>query len=101
MMQVKVNGFRIELGEIEAVLASHARVDQAVTLVKSNALIAYVTPKKGIHISKADVKDIFDYVSRYLTHYMVPRAVRVLESFSTTPNWKIGISQFSLLSIAL
>ena len=40
--QVKLRGFRIELGEIEAVLKQHATVREAVVVMHTERLIAYV-----------------------------------------------------------
>ncbi|MEU6587542.1 amino acid adenylation domain-containing protein [Nocardia sp. NPDC046763] len=50
--QVKLRGLRIELGEIEAALTSHATVDQAVVVMRSDTdrgdqLVAYVVPERS------------------------------------------------------
>ena len=87
--QVKVGGFRIELPEIEAVLGSHPSVKQAVTIVRDNALIAYILPKEGKLISSNEVENIGRHARRSLTYYMVPRHIVVVDHFPQTANGKL------------
>ena len=44
---MKLRGFRIEPAEIEAAIEAHVAVQQAITVVKDDRLIAYVVPATG------------------------------------------------------
>ncbi|WP_009631985.1 non-ribosomal peptide synthetase [Synechocystis sp. PCC 7509] len=46
--QVKIRGFRIELGEIETVLKQHPMVENAIALVNSDRIIAYIVPQTTV-----------------------------------------------------
>ncbi|MCD2156620.1 non-ribosomal peptide synthase/polyketide synthase, partial [Rhodococcus cerastii] len=91
--QVKIRGFRIELGEIEAALTRCAGVAQAVALVRSDdhfgdRLVAYVVPQAGAEVDPAQV---VESVSTFLTGYMVPDSVLVLDSIPLTTAGKTDI----------
>lgn len=88
--QVKVNGYRIELGEIENVLEACVLVKQAVVIVRDNQLLAYVTLlEKSLSATDLTTREILSHASKYLTTYMVPKAVVILESFPHTANGKL------------
>ncbi|WP_043698363.1 AMP-binding protein, partial [Nocardia abscessus] len=89
--QVQLRGFRIELGEIEAALLRCPGVSQAVVLVRADEhagdrLIGYVVADAGASL---DASVLRTQVSEFLTGYMVPDAVVVLEALPLTPNGKL------------
>ena len=89
--QVQLRGFRIELGEIEAALLRVEGVARAVVLVRSDAalgdrLVGYVVPESGVDLVVADV---LSSVAQFLTGYMVPDSVMVLEELPLTVNGKL------------
>ncbi len=89
--QVQLRGFRIELGEIEAALTGVAGVAQAVAVVRTDErtgdrLVGYVVPRAGHDLESATV---LDSVARFLTGYMVPDAIVVLETLPLTANGKL------------
>ncbi|MFF0491443.1 amino acid adenylation domain-containing protein [Nocardia sp. NPDC004068] len=89
--QVQLRGFRIELGEIEAALLRCPGVSQAVVLVRADEhagdrLIGYVVPEGGADLDSAALRA---RVSEFLTGYMVPDAVVVLDALPLTPNGKL------------
>ncbi|WP_433665148.1 amino acid adenylation domain-containing protein [Nocardia sp. CA-128927] len=88
--QVQLRGFRIELGEIEAALVRCDGVNQAVALVRSDAhgdrLIGYVVSDGAADIDPVTVRS---RVAEFLTGYMVPDAIVVLDSLPLTPNGKL------------
>ncbi|WP_040870041.1 amino acid adenylation domain-containing protein, partial [Nocardia exalbida] len=80
--QVQLRGFRIELGEIEAALLRCDGIGQAVALVREDQhtgerLIGYVVPDTGVRVDPAAVRG---EVAKFLTGYMVPDAIVVLEA---------------------
>ena len=86
-----MRGFRIELGEIEAALLRVEGVARAVVLVRSDAalgdrLVGYVVPESGVDLVVADV---LSSVAQFLTGYMVPDSVMVLEELPLTVNGKL------------
>ena len=88
--QVKVRGFRIELGEIEAVLAQHPAVQQAVVIVREEALddqrlVAYVVPN---HHQTVTSDELRGFLKQRLPDYMTPGGLMLLESLPLTPNGK-------------
>ncbi|WP_157224055.1 non-ribosomal peptide synthetase [Nocardia paucivorans] len=91
--QVQLRGFRIELGEIEAALLRCPGIGQAVALVRTDGpagdrLIGYVVPaaEQQVHVEPAQVRA---QVAEFLTDYMVPDAIVVLDALPLTPNGKL------------
>ncbi|WZU33671.1 Linear gramicidin synthase subunit D [Rhodococcus ruber] len=89
--QVQLRGFRIELGEIEAALTGVDGVAQAVAVVRTDErtgdrLVGYVVPRAGRDLDPAAV---LDSVARFLTGYMVPDAIVMLEALPLTANGKL------------
>ncbi|WP_395705350.1 amino acid adenylation domain-containing protein [Rhodococcus ruber] len=89
--QVKIRGFRIELGEVEAALARAEGVAQAVAVVRrddraGDRLVGYVVAEPGVDVDPAAVTES---AARFLTAYMVPAAVVVLDAIPLTPGGKL------------
>ncbi|MGW0179001.1 amino acid adenylation domain-containing protein [Nocardia sp. NPDC003345] len=91
--QVQLRGFRIELGEVEAALLRCPGVGRAVALVRSpgdagDRLFGYVVPEAG-HEVAPDPARLREQVAEFLTDYMVPDVVLVLDALPLTPNGKL------------
>ncbi|MCX5045885.1 amino acid adenylation domain-containing protein [Aldersonia sp. NBC_00410] len=91
-LQVQLRGFRIELGEVEAVLAGCAGVAHAVAIVRTDEgiddrLVGYVVPQSGTALDPAELRSV---VAEFLTGYMVPDAIVVLDALPLTPNGKLA-----------
>ncbi|WP_456239147.1 amino acid adenylation domain-containing protein [Rhodococcus artemisiae] len=89
--QVQLRGFRVELGEIEAALTSVEGVAHAVAVVRTDAhtgdkVVGYVVPRAGAPVVPAEV---LDEVGQFLTGYMVPDAIVILDALPLTPNGKL------------
>ncbi|WP_280269750.1 non-ribosomal peptide synthetase [Nocardia wallacei] len=89
--QVQLRGFRIELGEIEAALLRCTGVSQTVVLVRADEqagdrLVGYVVPEAGSQLDSAELRT---RVADFLTAYMVPDAVVVLDALPLTANGKL------------
>ncbi|WP_063048903.1 non-ribosomal peptide synthetase [Nocardia arthritidis] len=89
--QVQLRGFRIELGEIEAALLRCPGVCQAVALVRTDPalgdqLVGYVLPEPGARLDPAELRG---RVAEYLTGYMVPAGIVVIDAIPLTPNGKL------------
>ncbi|QDC15492.1 amino acid adenylation domain-containing protein [Rhodococcus ruber] len=88
--QVQLRGFRIELGEVEAALVRADGVAQAVAVVRDDGLgdrlVAYVVPRAGEDL---DVARVREQLGAFLTGYMVPDVVVVLDELPLTVNGKL------------
>ncbi|MBF6327637.1 amino acid adenylation domain-containing protein [Nocardia transvalensis] len=89
--QVQLRGFRIEPGEIEAALLRCAGVGQAAVLVHrddrvGDRLVAYVVADHGSHPDPIALRSA---VGEFLTGYMVPDVIMVVEALPLTPNGKL------------
>ncbi|OOL26715.1 hypothetical protein GQ85_43355, partial [Rhodococcus rhodochrous] len=84
--QVKLRGFRIELGEIDATLTGHPAVAAAVTVVRGDALVAYV---HGPDAARLDPAELREFVAARLPRHMVPATVTVLDALLLTSTGKI------------
>ncbi|MCA9654419.1 MAG: amino acid adenylation domain-containing protein [Myxococcales bacterium] len=88
--QIKVRGYRVELGEIEAVLRQEAGLSVAVALGwpegasgGAEGIVAFVDD------ASIDADALLDEVAKRLPKYMVPREIRVVESFPLNANGKV------------
>ncbi|CCH30005.1 non-ribosomal peptide synthetase [Actinosynnema sp. NPDC047251] len=79
--QVKVRGYRIEPGEVAAVLTAHAKVRNAVVVVRENRLVGYAE-------GDATAADLREHATRVLPEHMVPFVV-VLDELPLLPNGKV------------
>ncbi|KIM16881.1 hypothetical protein QV65_10165 [Rhodococcus erythropolis] len=91
--QVKVRGFRIELGEIESALVGCAGVARAVVVVRKvehlgDRIVAYVVPESGAALESSAVSE---EVGQFLTAYMVPDAVVVIDAIPLTHAGKTDV----------
>ncbi|GGL39231.1 non-ribosomal peptide synthetase [Nocardia jinanensis] len=91
--QVQVRGLRIELGEIEAALLRCPGVGGAVALVRSDGvtgdrLLGYVVPAADPDVAP-EPERLRAQVAEFLTGYMVPDTVVVLDALPLTPNGKL------------
>ncbi|MFI7671675.1 amino acid adenylation domain-containing protein [Nocardia sp. NPDC049526] len=89
--QVQLRGFRIELGEIESALLAQSAVSQSVVLVRSDEhagdrLVGYVVAEANSRVQGAQLRAA---VAEFLTGYMVPDAIVVLDALPLTPNGKL------------
>ncbi|WP_044475791.1 non-ribosomal peptide synthetase [Rhodococcus aetherivorans] len=84
--QVKLRGFRIELGEIDATLTGHPAVAAAVTVVRGEALVAYV---HGPDPARLDPAELREFVAARLPRHMVPATVTVLDALPLTSTGKV------------
>nr|WP_281256189.1 non-ribosomal peptide synthase/polyketide synthase [Nocardia amikacinitolerans] len=89
--QVQLRGFRIELGEIESALVRCDGVRQAVVMVRADEhagdrLVGYVVPETGTAVDPVALREA---VAEFLTAYMVPDAIVVLDTLPLTPNGKL------------
>ena len=97
--QVQLRGFRIELGEVESALLRDADVAQVVAIVRrdvrgvagagdraTESLVAYVVPSAGASIDLARLRSI---AAQFLTSYMVPDVIEILDELPLTVNGKL------------
>ncbi|MGW5289920.1 condensation domain-containing protein, partial [Rhodococcus pyridinivorans] len=89
--QVKLRGFRIELGEVEAALLRAPAVSQAVAAIHrdervGDRLVGYVVGEPGTEL---DPDELTADAARFLTGYMVPDAIVVLDTIPLTPGGKV------------
>lgn len=89
--QVKIRGFRVELGEIEAALQAHPSVAEAVVQligdsVQDRILIAYVVLEGDKSLPLPEMRA---FLSDFLPEYMIPAAVKVIESIPLTSIGKL------------
>ena len=88
--QIKIRGYRVELGEIEAALRQEAGVDTAVALGwplaaagGAEGVVAFIDDPA------VDTAALLRRVATRLPRYMVPREVRIVESFPLNANGKV------------
>ncbi|MEG8279865.1 non-ribosomal peptide synthetase [Streptomyces sp. AHA2] len=91
--QVKLRGHRIELPEIEAALTGHARVAEAVVVLRDDVngapgLVAYHRPQDPA-AGPAEASALHAHLAATLPAYMVPAAFVAVERFPTTTQGKL------------
>lgn len=90
--QVKIRGYRIELGEIEKRLLEYEGIKEAVVidredLYNSKYLCAYIVEE-----SKTEIRELRDFLSRYLPEHFIPLHYVVLKEIPLTANGKVNRS---------
>ncbi|WP_299818453.1 non-ribosomal peptide synthetase [uncultured Roseibium sp.] len=80
--QVKIRGQRIEPGEVTAILEQHPQVQQALVLLRGEALIAYV-------VGTVQERELRRHAAGELPSAMVPARIVVLDAWPLTSNGKI------------
>jgi len=88
--QVKLRGFRVELGEIESALTQHPAIRQAAVVVREDVpgdkrLVAYLVSNGG----DLDIRELRNYLARFLPDYMVPSGFSVLPALPLTSSGKV------------
>ncbi|KAJ3250841.1 hypothetical protein HK103_003080 [Boothiomyces macroporosus] len=83
---VKVKGYRIELDEVASAINKHADVHASVVLVRSQMLVAYVTPVT------VDMDKLREFVSDILPHYMIPTVFVPVKEFKINNNGKVNFA---------
>jgi len=88
--QIKIRGFRVELGEVEAALRDEAEVDSAVAVgwPVTNAggaegIVAFIDD------ATVDLRALKRRLLTRLPRYMVPKKIRLIETFPLNANGKI------------
>lgn len=88
--QVKIRGFRVELGEVEAAVRDEGPVDSAVALGWPLAaaggaagIVAFIDD------AAIDTRALKRRLNERLPRYMVPKTIRVIDSFPLNANGKI------------
>ena len=88
--QIKLRGYRIELGEIEAAISAHARVREAVVVVREDLpgdrrLVGYYVPQEK---QGPDPVELLTHLREKLPAYMIPSLVK-LDVLPRTVNGKL------------
>jgi nonribosomal peptide synthetase DhbF len=101
--QTKLRGYRIELAEIEAALLRCMGVMQAVAVVRKSEsgeqqLVAYVTVAADAALTSAQLLSALQGV---LPDYMVPSAIKIVDSFPLTLHGKVDRAALSSLRLSV
>lgn len=91
--QVKISGKRIELDEIEMVLRQDYATDDAIVMLQSlggddKRIVAFVKPVYGTD-STNHLDSLRTRIADRLPDYMMPSAIRIVDTFPMTPNGKV------------
>ncbi|MEO1799633.1 MAG: amino acid adenylation domain-containing protein [Cyanobacteria bacterium J06629_2] len=97
--QVKLRGFRIELGEIEATLNKHPDIQISVVLAQSDRLTACIVLNSPA--SHASTKELSQFLTEKLPHYMIPSSYVVLKELPRTPNGKVDRNALAKLDVVM
>ncbi len=88
--QVKIRGFRVELGEVEAAVRDEAGVDAAIAVGwplaaagGAEGIVAFVDD------AAVDTRALKRRLADRLPRYMIPKSIRIIESFPLNANGKI------------
>ncbi|MCK4259871.1 MAG: amino acid adenylation domain-containing protein, partial [Halanaerobiales bacterium] len=87
--QVKIRGFRVELGEVQSQLLNYEPLNDVIVIdrIDQNGvkyLCAYVTSNQ-----KVTIRELKEYLSRFLPEYMIPTYFIQLDQLPLTPNGKV------------
>jgi acyl-coenzyme A synthetase/AMP-(fatty) acid ligase len=96
---VKLDGFRVELGEIEAALLAHASVREAAVVHSVSEQRARLTAFIAPHADAAapTLMELKGHCGQRLPRYMVPHAVRRVDSLPKNANGKVDYPRLAAL----
>ncbi len=98
--QVKLRGYRIELGEIEALLRGHARITDAVVVLRDGEaeqfLAAYLTLAGDPEPSRGEIRAL---LGQSLPSHMIPAQYVVVDALPTTPSGKVDRAAVTALPV--
>jgi acetyl-CoA synthetase len=91
---LNVAGHRLGTSEIESALVSHPRVAEAAVVgrpdeLKGQGVVAFVTVKSGIEVSRGLKQELRDHVSKHIGAIAKPDEVRFAEALPKTRSGKI------------
>lgn len=96
--QIKVRGFRVELGDVEAAIRRVANVDAAIAMGwpvgpggVAEAIVAFIDD------ASADTSELLRSLQTALPRYMLPKEIRVVDSFPLNTSGKIDRGQLRKL----
>lgn len=100
--QIKLRGLRVELGEIEEKILSYKNDN----LLKCAVIFKNQNGKEALHAflsypNDIDLKDLKNYLLKYLPNYMMPNTFNLIDSLPFTPNGKIDRKTLSSYDITL
>ncbi len=91
---LNVAGHRLGTSEIESALVSHPRVAEAAVVgrpdeLKGQGVVAFVTVKSGIEVSRGLKEELRDHVTKHIGAIAKPDEVRFAEALPKTRSGKI------------
>jgi len=91
---LNVAGHRLGTSEIESALVSHPRVAEAAVVgrpdeLKGQGVVAFVTVKSGVEVSRGLKEELRDHVSKHISAIAKPDEVRFAEALPKTRSGKI------------
>jgi acetyl-CoA synthetase len=91
---MNVSGHRIGTMEIESAIVSHAKVAEAAVVgrpddLTGTAIVAFVTPKRGIEVDRALAEEVRAHVSHQIGAIAKPADVRFTDALPKTRSGKI------------
>ena len=87
--QVKFHGLRIELDEISNVINSFEGIKQSITVVKKDASGDEYLASYFIASTEINIENLYAYIKKSLTEYMIPTSLMQLSSFPMNVNGKV------------
>jgi aspartate racemase len=92
--QVKIRGFRVEPKEVESVLERCSLVRSVAVVAAGDAptgrrLRAFVVPKSVDNARDEAIREMCDFVRRYLPSHLVPSEFFLLDTIPLDPNGKV------------
>ncbi len=91
---MNISGHRIGTMEIESALGSHTKVAESAVVgrpdaITGTAIVAFVTPKRGVTTDDALVKELRDHVAKQIGAIAKPADIRFTDALPKTRSGKI------------
>jgi acetyl-CoA synthetase len=91
---INVSGHRLSTMEVESALVSHDKVSEAAVVarpdeIKGQAIVAFVTPSKGVTAGEDLARELREHVVRQIGALARPQEIRFAEALPKTRSGKI------------